>query len=76
MQLAYHLSISRVWADQALNFDPFPERDDWTDIILLLYAADGDVIVSADTTLSKLIALIEPEGRITVCKADEIPGPR
>ncbi len=74
MQLAYHLSISRVWADQALNFDPFP--NDWTDIILLLYAGDGDVIVTADTKLSKLIALIEPEGRITVCRADEIPGPR
>jgi len=76
MRLAYHVSISRGWADQQFNFDPSPERDDMTDIALPLYAADGDIIVTADTTLNKLIALTEPEGRITVCKADEIPQPR
>ncbi len=73
MQLAYYLSISRVWADQALNFDPYPTHDDMTDIALPLYAADGDLVVTADTKLSKLIALIDPEGKITVCRAEEIP---
>jgi len=76
MRLAYHLSISRGWADQQFNFDPSPERDDMTDIALLLYAADGDIVVTADATLSTLIVLTEPEGRITVCRADQIPPPR
>jgi len=73
MQLAYYVSISRGWRDQDLNINPSPKKDDMTDIGLLLYAAAGDIIVTEDSTLSRLIALIEQEGKIAVCKADEIP---
>ena len=73
IRLAYHVSITRLWADQDLNFDPSPSRDDMTDVMLPLYAANGDIIVTADTTLSKLITHSEPEGRIKVCRAGEIP---
>ncbi len=72
VQLAYYLSISRIWKNQELNFDPSPKRDDMTDITLPLYAADRDVIVTNDTKLSLLVRLIEPEGRVTTCKASDI----
>jgi hypothetical protein len=39
----YVISYSRAWADQAHNVDPSGTRDDWTDITLPLYAADGDI---------------------------------
>lgn len=71
-QLAYTISISRVWKDQELNFDPSPRRDDMTDIALLLYAADGDLILSADNMLSRLVALIEPKGRVKALKVSDI----
>lgn len=57
--LAYILCASRVWKDQELNLDPSPTRDDMTDVILPLYAGDGDVIVTNDTKLSLLVSLIE-----------------
>ncbi len=72
VQLAYYISISRVWKDQELNFDPSPKRDDMTDITLPLYAGDGDMIVTNDTKLSLLVRLIEPEGKVTACKASDI----
>ena len=71
-QLAYHICISRLWTEESLNFDPSPTRDDMTDIILPLYAADGDVIVTGDTKLTLLVSLIEPEGKVKTCKASEI----
>ncbi len=72
VQMAYYISISRCWIDQDLNFDPSRERDDMTDVTLPLYAGDGDVIVTNDTKLSLLVRLIEPEGRVTTCKASDI----
>jgi len=70
--LAYYVSISRVWQDQNLNFDPSPRRDDMTDITLPLYAEDGSVVVTADTKLILLVSLVEPEGRVSACRANEI----
>jgi len=71
-KLAYILSISRVWKDQLLNKDPSPKYDDMTDITLLLYAADGDLILSNDNYLSRLVALVEPKGSVKVCKVEDI----
>ncbi len=70
--LAYIVCVSRVWKDQELNLDPSPTRDDMTDVILPLYARDGDLIVSADGMLLRLLSLIEPDGGVKVCKVDEI----
>ncbi len=70
--LAYILSISHVWKDQKLNQNPSPKRDDMTDITLLLYAADGDLILSNDNYLSRLVSLIEPKGNVKVCKVEDI----
>ena len=70
--LAYILSISSVWKDQRLNRHPTPTLDDMTDITLLLNAADGDLILSADKYLSRLVSLIEPKGNVKVCKVEDI----
>jgi len=72
VQLAYYVSISRVWKDQNLNFGPSPNRDDMTDVTLPLYAADGNVIVTGDTKLTLLVSLIEPEGKVRTRKASEM----
>jgi len=71
-KLAYILSISHVWKDQRLKKDPTRKYDDMTDITLLLYAADGDLILSNDNYLSRLVALIEPKGSVKVCKVEDI----
>lgn len=71
-QLAYYLSISRVWKNQDWNFDPSPTLDDMTDITLPLYAADGDVVVTQDRKLALLVSLIESEGRVRTRKACEL----
>ena len=72
VKLAYILSISRVWKDQKLNQDPSPKRDDMTDITLLFYTGDGDLILSNDNYLSRLVALIEPKGSVKVCKVQDV----
>ncbi|HEV2206983.1 MAG TPA: hypothetical protein VGR36_10610 [Candidatus Acidoferrales bacterium] len=77
--LYYILSWSRLWADQKHNFDPSAGRDDWTDITLPLYAADGDVIVTEDAQLRKSIEMIEPTGRVSVKPAAQLqhyPSPK
>jgi len=64
--LFYILSWSRLWADQTLNYDPTSNRDDWTDLTLTFYAADGDTVVTEDRYLQRAIKTIEPLGRILV----------
>lgn len=71
-QLAYYLSILRLWTTEELNFDPSPCRDDMTDIVLPLYAGDGDVIVSRDKKLSLLVSLIEVGGRVRTLRTDQL----
>jgi len=71
-QLAYYVSISRLWKNQDWNFDPSPTLDDMTDITLPLYAADGDLVVTQDRRLALLVSLIEPEGRVRTCKACDL----
>jgi len=69
---AYFLGRSGAWRDQKLNFNPGPTQDDITDIILPLYAADGDIIVSEDKMLAKLVALVEVGNQVIVRKASQI----
>jgi hypothetical protein len=64
--LFYILSWSRLWADQTLNYDPASNRDDWTDLTVAFYAADGDTVVTEDRYLQRAIKTIEPSGRILV----------
>lgn len=72
MILYYVISYSRAWADQAHNFDPSSTRDDWTDITLPLYAADGDIILTADNKLRTAIRMIEPSGAVLVKGVQEL----
>ena len=72
MILYYVISYSRAWADQAHNFDPSSTRDDWTDITLPLYAADGNIILTADNKLRTAIRMIEPSGAVLVKGVQEL----
>jgi hypothetical protein len=58
--------------DQAWNFDPSPTRDDWTDVTLPLYAADGDLLVSEDTKLRTALSIIDPSGKVTAKGASQL----
>ena len=65
------VSWSRLWQDQTLNFDPSPERDDIADMMLALYAANGDIILTNDNKLKKAIATIEGERGVTTRLAND-----
>lgn len=66
-----NVSWGRQWQDQKRNFDPSPNRDDMTDLQLLLYAEDGDTIITADKLLPRMLPEVEPSGTIRVCLAEE-----
>jgi len=70
--LYYVISYSRAWADQTQNFDPSSSLDDWTDITLPLYAADGDIILTADKKLRTAIGIVEPSGTAQAKTVEEL----
>jgi hypothetical protein len=72
MILCYVISYSRAWADQTWNFDPSGNIDDWTDITLPLYAADGDIILTADKKLRTAISIIERPDAVHVKTVQEL----
>jgi hypothetical protein len=61
----YSVSWSRLWKNQELNCDPTADRDDFADLMLPLYAANGDIVLTADNMLKKAIATIEVRGDVT-----------
>jgi hypothetical protein len=56
--------------NQQRNFGVAPDRDDMTDLILLLYADDGDSIITGDKLLPSMLPEVEPSGVIKVCSAE------
>jgi hypothetical protein len=68
----YTLSISRLWKDYHLHFDPSLRKDDWTDLSLALYVADGDTLLTEDGRLRRLLSLAEPSGRATARPIEDI----
>lgn len=58
----YILSYSRMWdeAHKHLNFEPAEHLDDWTDIVLPMFAETGDVVVSADRKIRAALEVVEP----------------
>jgi hypothetical protein len=74
MILYYVISYSRVWDDEHKdrNFDPSAGIDDWTDITLPLYAADGDIILTADRKVQTAIRTIEPSDAVQVKTTQEL----
>jgi len=69
---AFVVSVSRGWTDQTWNYDPSGKRDDWTDVILPLYADDGDVILTADGRFRRHVAIIDPNGRVRALPVADI----
>jgi hypothetical protein len=61
----YSISWSRLWQNHELNCDPSADRDDFTDLMIPLYAANGDIVLTADTMLKKAIATIELRGEVS-----------
>ncbi len=67
---AYTLaSWQRLWKDQLHNFDPTDARDDFADMTLPLWASKGDVLLTRDTKLRRLVSKVEPNGDITCALA-------
>jgi hypothetical protein len=60
--LVYLISWSRLWREGRLNFDPSPDGNDYVDLTLPFYAADGDAIITADTKLRRAVSVVEPSG--------------
>ncbi len=58
MYLCYTVSVCRLWENQTYNFDPQENRDDWTDITLALYVADGDTVITNDIKLRNLFSMV------------------
>ena len=70
----YTIGISKLWnvlGLPRLQADPRKDRDDWTDFITYGYAADGDVILTADKIFREFIQLCEPDGRVRALTVDE-----
>ncbi len=68
----YIISYSRMWKNQTQNFDPSDRVDDWTDITLPFYAADGDIILTADKKLRAAIGAVEASDAVHVRTAQEL----
>lgn len=70
---AYFIGRAGGWKDQENNFSPSPQQDDVTDILLPLYAADGDAIITEDKMITKLVRLVEAAGTpVLIQKASDI----
>jgi hypothetical protein len=75
--LRYYLTLllacGDCWADEELNrIGPSRKRNDVTDIMLPLYARDGDVIVTADGYFRKAFRFIDPGEKVRLAKWDEL----
>ncbi len=61
------LARTGVWKNPKLNFaGPCGKRDDIPDMVLPLYAAEGDVIVTADAKFRRLFAMVDRMEQIRV----------
>ena len=70
--LCFQLSWFRLWDDQSLNFDPSSQRDDFTDLTLPLYAGNGDVILTEDKKVQRLLGVVDPDGVVRVAAARDL----
>jgi hypothetical protein len=70
MQAAVRLGYAHVWEDPKLNRDVRMGNDDDPDMELVLYACDGDTILSADAATQYRIRFIDAEKSIDVTTWD------
>jgi hypothetical protein len=77
MVFCYILSYSRMWDEgrKHLNFEPAEHLDDWTDIVLPMFAEPGDIIISADRKLRAALEVVEPAGAVVCRSVDELKVP-
>ena len=66
-----HVGYGHNWQDEALNIDPSENRNDRTDMVLGLYAGDGDIIVTQDRKLRNALRCIDPLGQVNIKTWDE-----
>ncbi len=69
--LCTKLGWAKAWKNNALNVDMSENQHDYPDMSLVLYARDGDTIVTADDQLTLRIRHIEPKERIAVASWNE-----
>lgn len=60
------------WAKDLRLTPPSRKKDDFTDLTLLAYAGDGDVIVTGDKLVRQVVEFLEPDGTVIVRDADDI----
>lgn len=70
----YLLSYGGLWSEEKkkLNFAPSSDEDDWTDIILAMYADAGDIIVTADTKLTNAMSQVEPNAVVKCIPVEKL----
>lgn len=68
VQLGYS---QNVWSDKRLNRPPSEQHDDEPDVSLVLYAEDGDTILTADENIRYSIRHIDPKSRVKLSTWDE-----
>ena len=67
-----HLGYTNSWRERALNVTLAGKRDDFTDLTLALYAADGDVILTADGKFRDAFRYIDPYRKVQIKTWDEL----
>ncbi|MHC5055197.1 MAG: hypothetical protein ACYTKD_10835 [Planctomycetota bacterium] len=75
LQVCLAIGYCHQWRDGKLNMDVSPDRDDSTDMVITLYARDGDAIATADRKLRAALHHIDPAGSISVGTWDELTAP-
>jgi hypothetical protein len=67
------LAFGDCWADEELNrVGPSRKRNDITDMMLPLYARDGDAIVTCDGYFRKAFRFIDPGEKVRLAEWDEL----
>lgn len=73
--LWYELSYQQVWGKQYSDWNLSSmnkKKNDWTDMTLSLYAAPGDIILTAEGTVRKAVLAVNPDGAIRTALAKDL----
>ncbi len=70
--LWYRLGFQEVWAEEYKDWNIPIKKNDWSDITLSLYAAPGDIILSADGTVRKAVSAVNPDRAVITALATEL----
>jgi hypothetical protein len=64
--LWYQLSFQQSWTREYDEWNISIDKNNWTDITLSLYAAPGDIILSADKNVRMATSAVNLDGAIKI----------